>query len=170
MLNPVRGMEYYLFVPSNYEHRLDGAGHNKFLALWGSLAYSQEGQLQLWINTWPANSPGWQSKAYVAAWVDEDEVRVPSVAPDFIADSHRGSWIRIRYHIKPASSPTANDGAIEMWRDDSKLLDLTSVGWYHSGENGFRHGYLMGWSSSGFTQETKIFLDDFKVSVHDPGW
>jgi hypothetical protein len=163
-------IEYYLFVPENYEHRLDGAAHNKFLALWGSKQYSAEDQLQLFISTWPTNDAGWLSQAFIAAWADEDDVVAPHEYFNFIGDSHRGSWIRIRYHINPASHATAKDGDIEMWRDDTKILSYNSVPWYHSVENGFRKGYLMGWSNSGFTEETKIYIDDFKVYVQDPEW
>jgi hypothetical protein len=162
-------IEYYLFVPENYEHRMDGVSHNKFLALWGSKQYSAPDQLQLFISTWPAGKAGWQSAAFIAAWADEDEVQAPEELFNFIGDAHRGSWIRVRYHIKPASTRTARDGDIEMWRDDTKIMSYNAVGWFHSVENGFRNGYLMGWSSSGFAEETKIYLDDFKVFIQDPG-
>ncbi len=163
-------IEYYLYVPPNYEHRRDNTWHNKFLALWGSRDYSQGDQLFLFINTWPASHTGWISGAYVAAWADEDQVSAYDELYDFIGEAHRGTWIRVRYHVKPASTATARDGIVEMWRDDTKLMDYRSVPFFHSVENGFRNGYLMGWSSSGFTEETHIFIDDFKVSLYDPGW
>ena len=47
-------------------------------------------------------------------------------------------------------------------------MNYDSVGWYHPVENGFRHGYLMGHSSTGFAQETHVYLDDFKESLQDP--
>ena len=163
-------IEYYLFVPPNYEHRHDGAGHNKFLALWGSKGYSEGGQLFGFVNTWPSSDADWQSEAYVAAYAGEDGARARDEGFNFIGNTHRDSWIRVRYHIKPANSLSARNGVIEMWRDDTKILEYTSLVWYHSAENGFRNGYLMGWSSAGFTQETEIYLDDFKVWVLDPEW
>jgi hypothetical protein len=162
-------IEYYLFVPSNYAHRYDGAGHNKFLALWGSKGYDEGGQLFGFINTWPADAEGWQSEAYVAAYAGED-VRAGEEGFNFIGNTHRNSWIRVRYHIKPGTGREASDGIIQMWRDDTQIMDYTSLIWYHSQENGFRNGYLMGWSSTGFTEETKIYIDDFKVYVQDPEW
>jgi hypothetical protein len=163
-------MEYYLYVPENYEHRRDNTYHNKFLALWGSRGYDEGNQLFLFINTWPARDAGWISGAYVAAWADDDQVSAYNDLFNFIGDAHRGTWIRVRYHVRPATTATAKDGIVEMWRDDTQLMSYHSVPFFHPVENGFRNGYLMGWSSSGFTEETHIFIDDFKVSLYDPGW
>ena len=57
-----------------------------------------------------------------------------------------------------------------MWRDDTQLMSYHSVPFFHPVENGFRNGYLMGWSSSGFTEETHIFIDDFMLYIEDPEW
>ena len=163
-------MEYYLYVPENYEHRRDNTYHNKFLALWGSRGYDEGNQLFLFINTWPARDAGWISGAYVAAWADDDQVSAYNDLFNFIGDAHRGTWIRVRYHVRPATTATAKDGIVEMWRDDTQLMSYHSVPFFHPVENGFRNGYLMGWSSSGFTEETHLFIDDFMLYIEDPEW
>ena len=163
-------IEYYLYVPENYEHRRDNTYHNKFLALWGSKGYDEGNQLFLFINTWPAKDAGWLSGAYVAAWADDDQVSAYDDLFNFIGDVHRGTWIRVRYHVRPATTATAKDGIVEMWRDDTQLMSYHSVPFFHPVENGFRNGYLMGWSSSGFTEETHLFIDDFMLYIEDPEW
>ena len=80
--------------------------------------------------------------------------------------SKRGDWMNIEYRYKLDSG--SGDGAVQMWVDGVLALDDDPLAWDGApcGLNEFlQHGYLMGWSNSGFDEDTYVYIDDVVFST-----
>ncbi len=77
----------------------------------------------------------------------------------------------MRLHFRVADFGQSN-GVIQMWKDGVMILSNTTLTWYDSSNtaNYLTQGYLLGWSNSGFTQTTNMYVDDFKIIGQNPGW
>lgn len=78
-----------------------------------------------------------------------------------ISNAEEGTWRRMELRLKLASSPTANDGAIELWENDTKTMSHTTVPWFSTAtdaKNYFKNLYLLGWANSGYTKTTRIWV------------
>ena len=87
---------------------------------------------------------------------------------NIIRAEDRGKWVRIRFHLLIHDT----DGQFELWRDGALVMELkpdTRTSW-GDGYDYFRHGYLMGWANTGFSEDTTFHITDFKLYVSDPGW
>ena len=71
-------------------------------------------------------------------------------------------------HYKYATAAN-NDGVAQIWRTragvTSKLLDIRNGDWYIPGQSGFDQGYILGWSNSGYSSETRFYLDNVIFST-----
>jgi hypothetical protein len=165
-------IEYYLWVPENYYHR-DGPGtdNNKFFFLWDSGDYpgGAAGQVSVMLSLEYA---GGGDSDLILMWSNQTTMMKTSGAPHWknALLAARGKWNRIRYHIKAASRPGAQDGVFQFWWDDMLRISATNLPLYDNGDNGFRRGYLMGYDNSGYNERTDFYIDDFKVYSRNPGW
>lgn len=159
--------EYYLFVPQNWIHRTQAPGNNKFFVAWAN-SYSTVGDIQIVFE-------------YERQSDSTSEVRVLSMNgganvngtkfTHLLGTSMRGQWVRVRIHLKAATTSSSNDGVIRLWRDDSLVYSYSTHALNFSGGNNFfRNGYLLGWSNSGYTEPTTFYVDDFSVYTSNPGW
>lgn len=160
---------YWMRVPDNYNHRSGGgAGNTKWLALWTNNYEDRTGITTVW-EYWPAGN-GSSEIAY--RWVGpEGPTAHQGNAPFINPQTDRGKWMHIVHRIRLSSAPGAADGVLQMWVKKQGASTYTQL---HNrtnavirpagGGNGFRAGYLMGWSNSGWDQETTFYLDDFKIS------
>jgi len=160
-------IQYYLYVPSNYYHRdASGSDNNKMLRIWGQ-NYS-DGE-KVGLSTWPESSG---ASRVMADW----SLRGQSIGQkgdrysSFISSSDRGKWMKIRVQVSAARS-TGDYGTIRVWKNDELVINnYQTVDNYHSGEpHGYRYGYLLGWSNSGFNETTLMYIDGvtFATSVND---
>jgi hypothetical protein len=55
----------------------------------------------------------------------------------------------------------------KIYKDGTKELacDITNGDWYAPTATGFDRGYILGWSNSGFTEETIFHIDNVKIST-----
>jgi hypothetical protein len=92
-------------------------------------------------------------------------------ARGFIASPILGKWVRIRLHFKIASRGKT-DGIVRVWQNDALLAERTDLPLYTRDitRNGFTEGYVWGWSNSGYSQDTFIYMDDFTIYDANPGW
>jgi uncharacterized protein YjdB len=189
-------IEYYLYLPNGQDglgakfyHRettkknadgtcsntVDVSNNNKFLRLWDvdynnfdvkagfeyrrstggvdgdSYLYGMYGSDTRPIGDWGVQGGTWNSA---------------------ITDATRGRWVQIRVRARLADSKTAANGVLQLWADgvlrvDMRNLDMAAEA---GANNFFRNGYLMGWSNSGFNQNTAVYVDDFKIFRASPGW
>lgn len=165
-------IEYYLWIPENYYHRdSSGPDNNKFFFLWDSGDYPGGGDGQVSVMMSLERAANGDSDL-IMMWSNENTGMKVSGAPRWrnAILSSRGKWSRIRYHVKVASRPGANDGIFEFWWDDTLRLSVRDLPLYDNGDNGFQRGYLLGYDNSGYNEQTIFYIDDFKVYSTDPGW
>lgn len=154
-------VEYSLYVPDNFTVRDDRPGNNKLVGFWAT-TYNNPLQVVFEYQGWP-----------------EADVRVLCISnvggcnsggtkhTHVLDETMRGEWLRIRVHLRAGEA----DGVVALWRDDTLVYSYDPAPlWTSSGVNSFRRGYLLGWANSGFTEETRFYITDFRVWGSDPGW
>lgn len=155
--------EYMLRLPENFIHRNDAPTNNKLFALWAE-KYSNPGDVQA-VFEYERKSDG-DSRVRVVCMSGTGCLKGQRHA-DMFEPGMSGRWVRMRVHVKAGNG----DGIIELWRDSTLVYSIQNYQHYFSGGNNYwRHGYLMGWSNSGFSELTDFYIDDFKVYDKDPGW
>jgi hypothetical protein len=178
-------IEYMLHVPGNFVHRNDSPNNNKFLMLWRDTYSDVAGGtwrigadytrrddsssfLRFMSSRWDLNS--WTNSG---AW----PTPAPATGVGLISSSgpiRPGTWTRIRFHVKAASSRTAENGEIDIWADDQLVFSYKN-GRFHNFYDTpvdavLRNGYILGWSNSGFTERTVFHVDNVKFFQASPGW
>jgi hypothetical protein len=165
-------VEYYLYLPSNFEVRKDLPANNKFIALWAD-NYSTTGDLQVITefeyrdSTMARARMLSMSENYPTSTIRQKGFQLSN----FLTPSMAGKWHRVRVHFRASSGSQMTDGIYEGWIGDT--LAWRSVDWsfwYTGGKNYIRNGYLMGWANSGYSQQTDFFIDDVKFFTSNPGW
>lgn len=161
-------VSYDFFVPTNYYHRTtSGSNNNKgFLMMWSD-DYSKPTGPKIGPEFWP-NADG-SSKASIRLSGVGFDKHFWAACPSVIKLSDRGQWIKIVAHYKYASEAN-NDGIAQIWKiykDGARELacNITDGAWYYPTAPGFNNGYILGWSNSGFNEETKFRVDNFEVST-----
>lgn len=174
--------EYMVRVPDNWEHRdpIGGSG-NKLISMWAERYNNSLGDAEITIEWQRATT----TRSFLRQAVVTDANRLADDQPSqqlikgtIFDASMRGTWIRLRYHYRIGGTDAVNDPTIiDIWRDNTKICearrDYNMKGYPPEnppGLNYFRHGYLFGWSNSGFTEDTNFYVDDLKFWTQDPGW
>ena len=160
--------EYDLFVPVNYFHRTQsGPTNNKgFLYLWAN-TYADPRPLVA-INFWADGASGQSIGSVYTRPVDQHSFDFSAPA---IASTDVGKWLHIVVHYAYATAAN-DDGVAQIWKTPSggstvQILNKTNGPWYHATGTGFDNGYLLGWANSGFSQETRFYIDNVRV-YQDP--
>lgn len=175
--------KFNVFFPSNYTHRQSsGSSNDKFLIMWNKTGGSSSGNSRLYIDfeSWGTTDSSWGStgSSYAALHLKYNGVdyghdhpqdnlygQTPDPASIFRAPDDAGKWHEFIIHIKLASSATAKDGVAEIWKNGVKEMEYLHLPIYDTQANYIDQGYLLGWSNSGFNQQTNIYVDDFVVST-----
>lgn len=175
-------VEYWIYFPdgseadggASYYHRNDeGADNNKILRVWnidyglapkvGASTHPQADGNSYMINEYRQGT--WGSGNYESG----GEILVDNENENAC---HRGSWNRLSFHVKLASVNN-DDGVMEWWINGKKAYSNNELISYPPGgseANWLRNGYLMGWSNSGFTDLTYIYIDDVSFYDTNPDW
>jgi len=165
--------EWYYYLPANYTTRNESPSNNKWFRLWG--------------DTYNAGNKVGASTSYDAAFADNTKLRFEytyftysdgaigfgpggsqSSAVNF-GGAMKETWTRIRMHLKMVTA-AENDGVMELWFDNTKVIDFQNVPAKYDDVPYWNQGYILGAANSGFLDETVIYLDDFKVYESDPEW
>ena len=93
--------------------------------------------------------------------------------PFIESDTDRGRWMQIVFHVQAESAEGEADGIIETWRrweDEDTFTKLhetfdAALKIPAGGPAGFQGGYLMGWASDSYAEETEWLLDFFELST-----
>jgi hypothetical protein len=159
--------------------RSSKAINNKFLALWaGADGYNKGGERAITVlethrgvhndNAGPTASSNIDVPIGTGAGEPHGGIYNIIERPEnMFTAADRGTWIQVRIHLK-----IGNPGKYEVWKNGRKLWETpdgfrTSEG---EGYDFYSHGYLFGWSNTGFDEDTRFYVDDFTVYVADPGW
>lgn len=154
-------IQYYLYLPSNYEHRDVSPDNNKFIAVYRD----------------PYTDPGFQVNFSTGSLSNRDsrfdlhyyyfgaEQRKISFDKPIWTDTERGRWNKVVVHVKVPSGDVA-DGVMELYVNDVKQIEVTDLNSYGgSGQNYFDELYLLGWANSGFDEDTTMYIDDVTIST-----
>ena len=160
-------IKYDLYIPNNYTHRKEenSASNNKFLAVYKS-DYRYPGFHVNWSLS-PNNTGG--SNLTLHRYRNGTEQ--PSISPsgglgtNFITEDDHGKWIHIMARVKAPSSEEATDGVMQLWKNDVLVCDEKALNMYGGiDENFMNEMYLMGWSNSGYLEDTIFYIDNLSLS------
>lgn len=167
--------EWYYYLPANYTIRSgESPNNNKWFRLWGDdySALNKVGASTSFDAAFDDNSKlrfEYIYKTYTGGGIGFGPSGQQSPAADF-GGAMKDAWTRVRMHLKMVTA-AQNDGVMELWFDNTKAIDFQSVpAIYDSSKPYWNQGYVLGAANSGFTDETVIYLDDFKVYESDPEW
>lgn len=162
-------MRYYIYFPSNYVIRNDpnGPENTKIFRLWGDL-YSPSEPIKVGMSIgssenlfFEAKTGGpWPYQLNCAGTVDP----VPDQTTWILTGEYLGKWTSFEFHIKKDSG--SGDGIFQMYVDGVLVKDQQNLSWEGApcAPGYFLNGYLMGWSNSGFSQDTTVYIDDVVFS------
>jgi hypothetical protein len=161
-------ISYDIRIPENYYHRDSSVGtsNNKgFIMLWSGDYEDPSGPL-IGTEFWP-ESDGSSNSSIRLFGVGFDK-HFWGACNEIVKISDRGKWIKITTQTKYATSAN-NDGIMRLWKTYSDgttelACNISNGAWYAQSAPGFDSGYLMGWSNSGYAEETRFYIDNFVVS------
>lgn len=173
-------LQFYLYMPSGTEIpslgprvRVLGSRNDKFFRLWGSndAMYGALPGNKVGASIWGDGTDGsvGQEHQYTpdngAQWAI-GEGSTTSTRTPLVIDANRGRWVRIRIRCK-VSGPDNRSGVIQMWADDTLLINRTSLQTYPPGglPNGYTHGYILGYANNGFQPGQFMYVDDVSISA-----
>ncbi len=177
-------LEYWIYFPAGgeggsarYASRTQAgcpstADNNKLLSLFGPV---YNGETTLGLQSWSSRNgqPGDArlDVAYSKAGHNGVWFYPGANADPFVSDADRGHWLQLRVHVRLADVGVSN-GHVQVWKNGALILNADNLDWYDStGQaNYIVQGYLMGWSNSGFTDTTYVYIDDVSIMDRDPGW
>lgn len=157
-------IKYDFYVPTNYYHRTQsGAANNKYFAIYRN-PYTNPG-FQVNFSTQPNGSGGSHLEIHTQDNGREAPVQSPSSARNFLTSADAGRWHNLILHIKVPTGPSTNDGVMQLWKNGTQIVNLTNLAsWGGTGQNYMDEAYILGWSNSGYTNETIFYVDNFEVS------
>lgn len=146
--------------------RLGYGNNNKLGVIWqgeyGSANTGNSVEMGLWYgnrgNSYLSYYPAKDHGAWRAGHTISEE-------PFIDKSADLGKWMEVIIHLKIASESN-DDGIIEVWKNGEKYFDTTNLP-NHSelGYNYYDKGYLLGWSNSGFEEETILYIDNVIFST-----
>jgi hypothetical protein len=162
-------IEFMWRVPENYKHRGGpGAANNKFMTLWAE-NYSAANEAQFYLSLERRSDS--ESTLDIIA-IHGDDPRYPNNAwfagsTPFVGPADYGKWMQVRVHAR-----LAVDGEVQVYKNGVLYNQMRNFNMVRANYNWdyFRNGYLMGWSNSGFDQQTDFYIDSFKIYKTNPGW
>lgn len=172
-------LQFYLYMPSGTESpgvgpkvRVLGSRNDKFFRLWGSsdAMYAASPGNKVGASIWGDGTNGSVGQEYeyspdngVQWGMGEGPVAAPH-AP-LVTDANRGRWVRIRIRCK-VSGPDNRSGVIQMWADNTVLLNSTKLQTRPPGgsPNAYTHGYILGYANNGYQAGQYMYVDDVTIS------
>ena len=170
-------VQYYIYYPNGsegigpkYAQRLgESPDNNKFIRLWGNSPRTDPStsSIQVGASMWPRVGYSHIGAEYKSTYngspvLDMDRHGIPLAS--LVDSSTVGTWIKVKYHAKAATSAN-NDGVLQIWINDELRTDIQNLAIYPGDGylNGFTGGYLLGWSNTGFDSTTNIYIDDIVI-------
>jgi hypothetical protein len=175
-------IDYDLHVPANFAHRSQsGATNNKFLMIWntvygsgsgtwqGGYEYTRSGAAASNVRIMSSLESGSNADSVTdrPSFTDNGKAFIGAARPLV-----PGAWSRVRLQFQRSSASGVADGVMRMWIGDTLFAE--TFGLFRNlndvGTTVLRNGYFMGWSNSGFTDETLFHIKRVRFYSTDPGW
>lgn len=162
-------LKYYVYYPdgteglgARYQHRNDeGPDNNKFLRVWDD--HYSDFNIKAGFSMLPSSSGSYifPEKGTNGGGTGLFEMPFNKIA---LSGDFLGRWLEVEIYIK--TDDGAGNGAIRLTVDGKDLVNLTDMNIVPKdlSKNYFKNAYFFGWSASGFSQTTHIYLDDLIVS------
>ncbi len=161
--HPELWTSFELFIPDNYVHRdADSSDNNKLFRLWGDVYGDKE---KVGFSMWPTDG---------LSGTRGDWNVLTGTGPkgegysDFVAAEDLGKWMSLVIHTRAATPSTL--GTLELWKNGELIIsNVDALDNYTDGETlAYQRGYLLGWSNSGFTEDTFLYIDNVLVRTVAP--
>ena len=154
---------------------------NKFFALWsgGANDYSAAGGLNIVQEFWwraSTSTPGALDIYPRVVMIKRDARPADGTSTKHagqITNAALGTHVRMRVHVKLASSATATDGFYRCWRDDVLILSLENFGIWPASDAyppSLSAGYLMGEHDGEYPYAVRYTAGLFDRWTSNPGW
>ncbi len=154
---------YKLYIPANYSHRVHAPSNNKFLAVYQGPYQKADTGFQVNFSLQPNGKGG--SDIEVHHFNGGHEGPVQLVYRNFITDADKGTWMALIAQVKVPTSATSNDGVMKLWKNGQQVVNITNLpSWGGTDKNYIDQAYFLGWSNSGFTQNTALNIDDVVIA------
>jgi len=159
-------IEYDLFIPTNYSHVVpsDRADNNKFFRLWqktyGDITTGNQLGASMLANSGGSvlgtdyqMFPGWGTSTAIVQY------------KSFITSADLGKWHTIKIWVKSGAS-LGDYGFIKIYKNGNLIIEDKGLPVINKLTQGWRYGYILGWSNSGFRQTTNLYVDNVVMSVN----
>jgi len=154
-------IRYWTRVPTNFYH---GSSNNKFFALWENDYGNRALNLR-----WQTHSSGGGSA--VLDVQDGGGTVAVERTPFITVPDDQGRWMQIVIHVKAATSGSAGDGIVQLYRRWENEPDFTilhdiqnSINQWNGDGAGWAYGYFMGWANAAYTTNTWWLIDNVEFS------
>lgn len=154
-------IQFDLYIPSNYEHRNStGPDNNKFFRLWNtSGGYSSDNE-KIGASLNPNSSTTGSNLTMEYRDSAREGVGSQGSTSNFIVPNDYGKWTRFVIYIKAATNSAP--AILRFYKNGTLFKQITAPINYDPGTQGYQYGYLLGWSNSGFNQDTVFYIDNVK--------
>ena len=173
-------ISYDLYIPENYYHRDTGYGsmNNKSLfQLWSGNYGAVASNVFIGVEQWPTlpgsgEATGDSFPSIRMGSNGDDLGHTYGSRLDFGEGEHimrvqdRGTWQNYSAYVKLSDQDNAN-GIVEIYRNGELVVRKTNIDNYSQRGNFLDRGYLLGWSNSGYTEDTVFYVDNFSISNED---
>lgn len=162
-------IEYWILYPSNYSHRSQSSSsNNKFF----QLNYNGAPKQMLTVESAVQGGGNSMMRRFLSTtqkvdgssnWPvsDNDTANFIGSSGDFSIQT--GRWAKVMIYYKAGSDGVKNNGRAEVWVNDKLIHGLDWPFWERDNQGKINGGYILGWSNSGFSQATRIYVDDFRI-------
>lgn len=157
-------ISFDIFIPENYWHRNgDSADNNKLFRLWQS-DYKDREKVGASLNRQGDSGDSLVGGDYrqKSSWGMSTAV---NSSQDFITSNDRGKWMAISIYVRAASD--TESAIIRIHKNGKQHFEDVFDNNHIPGAQGFRYGYLLGWSNSGYSEETTFYIDNVRFLSHE---
>ncbi|MHA2067541.1 MAG: hypothetical protein ACXABY_24520, partial [Candidatus Thorarchaeota archaeon] len=165
-------LEWDMYTPTNFTHRDDtGSDNNKIIYLHND--YSEEnGGIEYWPDRTPAalgqpaNGKAYPTHVYrTSSTTPFGHYPQPNFGNIVFDPAEAGTWSRFKLHYKKSDAGSSN-ASVQFYKDNVLLLNRDNFDDYNPsrGLKPMTGIKLMGWSNSGYLDETDFYMDNLYIS------
>ena len=162
-------LEWDMYTPTNFTHR--GEGNNKIIYLHND--YGEEnGGIEYWPDRTPAslsdpaNGKSYPTHVYrTSSNTPFGHYPQPNFGNIVFDPAEAGTWSRFKLHYKKSDAGLSN-ASVQFYKNDVLLIDRVNFDDYNParGIRPITGIKLMGWSNSGYLNETDFYWDNLCIS------